>query len=970
MPLWLLTFPLYIEIIPSEHSNLGGHMMALRLLINLIAFGVLFSSTCHASSAWSPLGPDGGDQFKVVISPSNPNTLFALGHHSVHRSLNAGYSWTALHNNEMAGGTFLAMVIQSDNENNIFLANTISGVWYSQDNGDTWVDRSNGLPEISGFDNVYYPVASLARTADGRLYAGLSESDKFDRPEGWIYRSDSDGLSWIRDDEGIQVGNSGQGQLTSVLLNVDNEGSLWAMIYGGGVYLYEAGDWEARNANLPAEALKCTYLEFDPQDANRLLLGTESSWIYETVDKGQTWNRLSLPESLSGLNPLPLVYTLAMDPNNTQFIWVDAKDYNGSIEQPIFKPLPAQTFGAGGFLSINGGDGWVGISPRVMRISIDTREVVENKLFPLGHVKRSRVWYSTSGGVGSLNKSDDGLISSALATNGIRSILFNNIWLHPSPPEPTNQTLFAAAESGLYLKDGDNDWEYLPPTEHSIYTWSFNADYSDLNFIYYGTGNPAWSFPEDRGIYRIGFDCFGGECPPGDQILENVGVWRVVTTPLEPRTIYAATQEEGILVSYDHGNSWKEFNNGLTLPQSITDIELDENGVPMYAAARTRSGNLNADPPQPWSPSGDEEGAVYYYDKDAETWQSISDMPYAVLDLERVDGQPDTLYAATVLGLFKTSDQGSTWEPILPSKLVYDFLIDSNNQNYMYAATSDGVFRSTNGGNQWHDFSEGLRYYNVQSIALDPTTGSLYAGTGGNSVYRRQPDADAQPSLSIAPSPLNMGVVIMGLSHQEDIVITNVGEADLLITAITPYHQTFTLIDPMLPISVSPKTEHTLTVSFTPFMPGKINSRLNFASNDPINPVFEYPVSGEGQEGTQPVLLIRANGRSGSVTVRHQTIVFVTVMLSPNDFLDVFSEWWLRATTPFGTYWLVYGSGWQASQTPLLCRSGPMVEISDPIIVSQRILPYGEYEFEFILDNIINGTLDYSWVDAVTIIAE
>ncbi len=938
----------------------------INAILSIITLIMLSPLQGFALLQWESIGPFGGDQFIVQISPNDPNTLFSFGHHNIHRSTDAGLSWDPIHTTEMSKGSFRALTFEPTDANHLFVSGSRIGVWYSPDQGASWQQRSNGLPTT--LNGNIYPVISLAFNANGSLFAGLGVPGPLDIPPAWIYRSDDGGNSWIPDDNGIQITVAGLNQKAKVLLSTNANGQLWAMAHGAGVYVYSNGAWLSRNGNLPVEALRGTYLEHDLQDGNHLLLGTEDSWVYETKNGGQSWVSMPLPQSLAGLQTLPLVYTIALDPNNAQIMWVAANDASGSNEQPLFKPLPQQTSGKGGYLSFDGGAQWVKKQTgSAFHITIDPRETIENDFPPYGLVRRSRIWYIAGGGYSSLQKSDDGAVTFQKITDGINAILINTVWNHPSPPT-ADKKLFAAAESGLYQHDDTaGTWDRQKAAQNTLYTWSFAADPLDPNTIYYSTGNPAWSFTGQRGIYRLTLDCFGPRCPQGEQILQNVGVWRVITSPLQPQTIYAATQEEGIRVSYDRGQTWSTLNSGLVLPQSITDIELDQSGLPLYAAARSSNGNLTANPPQPWQAFSNEDGRIYRFDSGTGQWSELPGMTFATLDLEISPQDPNTLFAATVRGVYKTSDNGASWQSVLPNVITYDLVLDPGNPNYLYAATSNGVLRSTDGGTQWHDLVSADLPSRVYSLALDPQTGILYVATGGNSVYKLIPDPNPQPVISIQPATLDVGIVPLGFSKTSDAILTNNGEANLVITNVVFGDPSFSIDNLSLPITVTPGSNATLAVRFTPGSLGVVQSVIVFSSNDPNTPALNYSAQGEGGQAVTPILSIQANGQTGSLTVSKGQVVKITIKVAAGDFEGQLAEWWANAVTPFGTYWAINGASWRPSETPLLGMQGPITSITTPYTILKRTLPKGQYVVKFVLDDFVNALLDEVWVDTVTV---
>lgn len=58
-------------------------------------------------------------------------------------------------------------------------------------------------------------------------------------------------------------------------------------------------------------------------------------------------------------------------------------------------------------------------------------------------------------------------------------------------------------------------------------------------------------------------------------------------------------------------------------------------------------------------------------------------------------------------------------------------VLDPMAPSTLYAATWDGgVFRSTDAGESWRGFGQGLTTGPVETLAIDSTGRTLYAGTG------------------------------------------------------------------------------------------------------------------------------------------------------------------------------------------------------------------------------------------------
>jgi photosystem II stability/assembly factor-like uncharacterized protein len=100
---------------------------------------------------------------------------------------------------------------------------------------------------------------------------------------------------------------------------------------------------------------------------------------------------------------------------------------------------------------------------------------------------------------------------------------------------------------------------------------------------------------------------------------------------------------------------------------------------------------------------------------------------------------PETVYAATAYGVFKTSDRGETWRkmnnglPTLP--FTSDIIVDRDSRSRIFAATEDGIYISNDAAENWN--SLGLEGKGIRVIVQHPRDATvLYAGTEDDGIYR------------------------------------------------------------------------------------------------------------------------------------------------------------------------------------------------------------------------------------------
>ncbi|GAB4339377.1 MAG: hypothetical protein Kow0099_14350 [Candidatus Abyssubacteria bacterium] len=943
-------------------------LVRVPLVLFLVLMIILFAipAVLEAAPSWEPLGPFGGDRFELKISPADRQTLFVYGHRNIHKSIDGGLTWAPVSTAEMNhSNTFLSLVFDPRQSDVIYAGGTATGVWRSFDAGATWGPCSNGIPQVA--PNTYVGISSLAFDSAGSLYAGVSE---LTTPVGVVparvYRSDDGGDTWSAADEGISVSAQGLTQSVSVLLSVDAEGSVWAAVYGGGVFRLEHGMWVAHNGTLPESALRSTYLAHDPSVPGHMVVGTEDNWIYESFDYGTTWTSVAKPSELRGLAVLPLVYFITFDPSNSGYVVVRTNDSEGSIETPVYRARLDQGAGSGLYVSFDGAKHWYRRPYFVFRLTFDPSTVTDTAIPEVGSVLRSATVYGTSVGSHCVQKSVDGGLTFVTSIEGIDSILVNAVAVWPNPAAPSETLVYGGAESGIYMRQAEGlFWKRQQPVANHLYLWSFAEDFANPGHVFYSTGNPSWSFPDQRGIYRTSTDCLGSMdpvCPPGAQLLAGVGVWRVVTTPAAPLKIYAACQEEGVLVSVDGGETWQSMNAGLTLPISICDLVLDSNGEPLYAARRESDGGSSLASPM-WSVMPGESGGLYVFDRQSREWRPVYGIASAVTALD-YDFDTGVLLAATAQGIYRTEDGGATWHVSEVEKSFRDIVSDPGVEGLAYAASGIGIYRSFDSGISWAQLNQGLRVLDANQLTVDVNTGIVYAATAGGSVYRLVPAAAPQPQISVSVSSLDFGEVFVGDTEYLQFTVSNLGEDSLLVDGSCEAAEVS--LGEGFPLTVPPMGSVHITASFSPSVGGSFADMITLTSNDPMTSLLGLPVTGMGLVRLGPVADIKINGADGPVTISYGTAVRPTVSVLANDYLGLDAEFYVSAETPFGTHWYVMGQGWVKSTAPLAAIACPISDVSSLALGSGKF-PRGNYTLQLSIDTVVDGVFTPEYFDMASL---
>lgn len=263
--------------------------------------------------------------------------------------------------------------------------------------------------------------------------------------------------------------------------------------------------------------------------------------------------------------------------------------------------------------------------------------------------------------------------------------------------------------------------------------------------------------------------------------------------PSYPATVYAGTKGDAVYKSYDGGQRWASMRPGLddaTISSVVNQFVFDPyDSNHIFVATtmgifETKSGGGNwtkkmegmkevlmvvtlaMDPTRPAILYAGTSGGVYKTVNEGGHWEKVNNglVPPEMIKSSRalnvtsihVDPfEPDTVYAATLAGLFRTSDGAKSWVRIgetLPDQMIIAMILNRSKKGVIYITGRDGVHRSVDGGMTWNTLNKGLASTNVRSIAQSASDPDVfYAGTNGSGLYRSRDAGETwepMPSLT------------------------------------------------------------------------------------------------------------------------------------------------------------------------------------------------------------------------------
>lgn len=314
-----------------------------------------------------------------------------------------------------------------------------------------------------------------------------------------------------------------------------------------------------------------------------------------------------------------------------------------------------------------------------------------------------------------------------------------SIAIHPTKPS----TLYVATNDAvLKSRDGGATWSKMPTfSARRVTTVSIDPLFPAT--VYAGTMGDAVYKSPDGGQHWL---------PHNVGLKEHVSyVNQFVFHPEDSQTIFAATTV-GAFATRDGGRSWTEQMAGMTEVHIVVTLAINPLNPQILYAGTT--------------------GGTYKSVDGAATWKKVNNglIPERILEaslslgvnLLAVDPQaPDTVYAATTKGLFKTTDGAQSWMRIgesLPDQFMSWVAVDPFSPHTLYIAGREGVHRSTDGGATWHAVNHGLTTLNVRCLLFSPHEArTLYAGTNGSGLYRSTDGGDNWTALPLTPAAAESG---------------------------------------------------------------------------------------------------------------------------------------------------------------------------------------------------------------------
>ena len=283
---------------------------------------------------------------------------------------------------------------------------------------------------------------------------------------------------------------------------------------------------------------------------------------------------------------------------------------------------------------------------------------------------------------------------------------------------------------GVFRRTADGgDWEHVLG---AVETHTVCILPADPDVVLAGTTDGVWR-SRDRGatFARTRFPDTGKQ------------VWSFLVDAANPQRIYAGGAPVDVYRSDDAGESWRRLPRPAIAPRASCPFpprvmrmaQHPRRPEEIYAALEVNGVIRTTDAGETWADCSDD--LVRLSELPHLKSKIISDtFAEGMLDGHAIaisPADPDAVVLAARMGLFRSADQGRTWQDLEMkrfSPITYgrDIKVSPQDPRTMYAALSvaaashdGGVYRSEDAGRTWQRFDKVQVHGTIMSVALHPT---------------------------------------------------------------------------------------------------------------------------------------------------------------------------------------------------------------------------------------------------------
>ena len=676
-------------------------------------------------TSWTNLGPGniGGRIRSIIIRPSNSNHILVGGvSGGVWKSTDGGSSWTAKNDD----GDPISISCMT-NSGDVVYAGTGEGwgnidavygggIWKSTDFGETWTLLSSTTgSNVWNFRNVM----QIRLDSQGYVYAATKAYNYKGGVgnyyvNGGLYKSTDGGTSWTKISSSSITHYYNPCDVipftSNEIIFATNGGGIWRTTDGG-------TNWTQVTSGLPSSGYGRIALAQDPSTTTTVYAVFASTnydspdyglkGIYKSTDSGANWTALSTPGTLNSTGGKSYLKTqgwygnvIAIDPHNSNNIYI------GGVDD---------------MKSTDGGSNWSQLT--YWHSYYGTPVVHADHHAIVFDPNTADVVYD--GNDGGIYKTTDGGSSWTALNNGLEITQFYG----GAVPVSTNEYMGGAQDNGhlkydgsstdwTKVKGGDGGYAAIDQTDETV----AYEEYTYLQMYKTTDGGSSWS------------SCTSGLSDAGDGSV-SLFIAPFSMNPENSAVLIAGS--DNVWLTTNSAGSWTESSGTLSSGEKVSAVTVVDNASPYLGFAGTTDGKVfkstsmtgSGDTWTEITPSGNNGAWVRRITVDLNDKNSI----YVCYSGYNNDGVTPTKH------VWHSPDQGTSWSDIsgnLPDAPVHSLVIDPDDSQTLYVGTEVGVFETTDGGTTWTRKGSGIPdYVPVDELVRQTGTNKLFAFTHGRSVF-------------------------------------------------------------------------------------------------------------------------------------------------------------------------------------------------------------------------------------------
>jgi photosystem II stability/assembly factor-like uncharacterized protein len=602
------------------------------------------------------------------------------------------------------------------------------------------------------------------------------------------------------------MGTFSSGRIADVAVDPRNR-SVWYVATASG------GLWKTENHGVTFEpifdqagAYSLGCVAVDPKNPDIVWVGTGENqaqraigWgdgVYKSTDAGKTWKNMGLPHSEH-------IAKILFDPRDANTILVASQGplFSGGGDRGLFK-------------STDGGQTWkpllqISQDSGVTDVAIDPRN--PDVMYAAAYQRRRHTSIIVAGGPESaIYKTTDAGAHWSKLTDGIPTADLGRIALAISPQKPdiiyaTITTSAKEHKSGFYRSDDAGaHWRMVSDyfvVQDPEYYGEIYADPHQFDRVY--LMDMAIRVTEDGGktIRAAGFQVHADN-------------HALLFDPTDANHLLVGN-DGGLYESYDHGHSWRHFNN---IPVTQFYRVSADNGLPFYnvyggaqdngsQGVPTRTANRAGIRTSDWMNTGGGDGFQSRTDwQDASTVYTCSQQINCVrLDLKTGTSTP-------IRPRFEAADNAT-----LRSRWDIPFIVSPHQHTRLYVA-ANRLMRSDDRGATWKLISPDLTR-NIDRNTI-PVMGKLWPDE--TAVWKNAFTDLYGTGTAVAESPVKEGLLFVGTDDGVVAISENAGETWRRIEKFPGVPDTTYVTD----VHPSPHDANTVFVTFNDFHRGNFKPYL------------------------------------------------------------------------------------------------------------------------------------------------